>query len=113
MFQSVESKKEEFQKYLEKSGVIDALTKGLIFSEFESLIFVTCSRHFYFLFVIADTRNLIGYLDICGDMYVICARVLRSVAIKVHFDETHTPPRITLNFLGYSSGDLILFLVYG
>ena len=26
--QSVESKKEEFQKYLEKSGVVDALTKG-------------------------------------------------------------------------------------
>jgi hypothetical protein len=25
-----ESKKEEFQKYLEKSGVIDALTKGMI-----------------------------------------------------------------------------------
>ena len=28
MLQSVESKKEEFQKYLEKSGVIDSLTKG-------------------------------------------------------------------------------------
>jgi len=28
--QSAESKKEEFQKYLEKSGVIDALTKVLV-----------------------------------------------------------------------------------
>ncbi len=28
LVQSVESKKEEFQKYLEKSGVVDALTKG-------------------------------------------------------------------------------------
>jgi hypothetical protein len=28
VLQSAESKKEEFQKYLEKSGVIDALTKG-------------------------------------------------------------------------------------
>jgi hypothetical protein len=27
--QSVESKKEEFQKYLEKAGVVDALTKGM------------------------------------------------------------------------------------
>jgi hypothetical protein len=26
--QNAESKKEEFQRYLEKSGVIDALTKG-------------------------------------------------------------------------------------
>ena len=30
--QSVESKKEEFQKYLEKAGVVDALTKGSQFS---------------------------------------------------------------------------------
>jgi hypothetical protein len=28
LLQNAETKKEEFQKYLEKSGVIDALTKG-------------------------------------------------------------------------------------
>ncbi len=33
--QSVESKKEEFQKYLEKSGVVDALTKGALLCVFE------------------------------------------------------------------------------
>ena len=31
-YQTPESKKQEFRKYLEKSGVIDALTKGKIFS---------------------------------------------------------------------------------
>jgi len=29
-YQTPESKKQEFRKYLEKSGVIDALTKGMI-----------------------------------------------------------------------------------
>jgi hypothetical protein len=28
--QTPESKKQEFRKYLEKSGVIDALTKGMV-----------------------------------------------------------------------------------
>ena len=30
-YQTPESKKQEFRKYLEKSGVIDALTKGITF----------------------------------------------------------------------------------
>jgi len=29
-YQAVDQKKEDFRKYLEKSGVIDALTKGLV-----------------------------------------------------------------------------------
>ena len=37
--QQTESKKEEFRKYLEKAGVMDALTKGVVQAFFGDIIF--------------------------------------------------------------------------
>ena len=41
--QTPESKKQEFRKYLEKSGVIDALTKGTLLAAWWSLLNAVCT----------------------------------------------------------------------
>lgn len=43
-YQTPESKKQEFRKYLEKSGVIDAFTKGKIIRNERIYLNVSCSQ---------------------------------------------------------------------
>ena len=52
--QNVESKKEEFQKYLEKAGVVDALTKGARWSHdfsFHIILKKNAISHFFIFFI--------------------------------------------------------------
>lgn len=63
LIQTPESKKQEFRKYLEKSGVIDALTKGKLYFQFDVLASVSFTHHLNFSLLFHDgCCDSIGWL---------------------------------------------------